>query len=65
MNCFCLKDNDTAILFLYLVCHRTAQKLGFDNFGAPDYARLPSPMLQAPDLLKPKPEELTNSLSCA
>jgi hypothetical protein len=65
MNCFCLKDNDTQILFLYLVCHRTAQKPGFDNFGAPDYARLPSPMLQAPDLLKPKPEELTSNLSYA
>lgn len=26
---------------------------------------LPFPMLQAPDLLKPKPEELTNNLSYA
>lgn len=37
----------------------------FYNFGGLGCARLPSPMLQAPDLLKPKPEELTNNLSCA
>ena len=37
----------------------------FYNFGGMGCARLPSPMLQAPDLLKPKPEELTNNLSCA
>jgi len=37
----------------------------FYNFGGPGCARLPSPMLLAPDILKPKPEELTNNLSCA
>ena len=30
-----------------------------------DSRLLPSPMLQAPDLVKPKPEELTNNFSCA
>jgi hypothetical protein len=38
---------------------------GFYNFGGPGCARLPSPVLLAPDILKPKPEELTNKLSCA
>lgn len=37
----------------------------FYNFGRLGCARLPSPMLQAPDLLKSKSEELTNNLSCA
>jgi hypothetical protein len=37
----------------------------FYNFGWLGCARLPSPMLQAPDLLKPKTQELTNNLSCA
>ena len=37
----------------------------FYNFGGLGCVRLPSPMLQAPDLLKPKPEKLTNNLSCA
>ena len=37
----------------------------FYNFGGLGCARLPSPVLLAPDLLKPKPEELTNNLSCA
>jgi len=36
----------------------------FYNFGVPGCARLPSPMLLAPDILKPKPEELTNNLFC-
>ena len=37
----------------------------FYNFGGLGCARLPSPVLLAPDLLKPKPEKLTNNLSCA
>ena len=37
----------------------------FYNFGGPGCARLPSPVFLAPDLLKPKPEELTNNLFCA
>jgi hypothetical protein len=37
----------------------------FYNFGWLGCAGLPSPMLQAPELWKPKTEELTNNLSCA
>jgi len=37
----------------------------FYNFGGLGCARLPSPVILAPDLLKPKPEKLTNNLSCA
>ena len=37
----------------------------FYNFGGPGCARLPSPVLLAPDILKLKPEELTNNLFCA
>ncbi|MEG5170848.1 hypothetical protein QUB25_01525 [Microcoleus sp. B3-D7] len=36
----------------------------FYHFGGLGCARLPSRMLQAPDLLKPKLQELTNNLSC-
>jgi hypothetical protein len=39
-------------------------KPGFYNFGGLGCARLPSPILFAPDLLKPKAEELTDNLSC-
>jgi hypothetical protein len=34
----------------------------FYNFGGPGCARLPSPVFLAPDILKPKPEKLTNNL---
>lgn len=34
-------------------------------FGGLGCARQPSPMLLAPDRLKPTPEELTNNLYCA
>ena len=37
----------------------------FYNFRGLGCARLPSPVLLVPDILKPKPEELTNNLSCA
>ena len=36
----------------------------FYNFEGLGGARLPSPIVRDPDLLKPKPEELTNNLSC-